>query len=69
MTRKDYLLIAKALHKARTEITSNFAEEVQFLAQMHQARVEFAFSEALSERNPRFDTDMFLTNCREGVPG
>ena len=53
MTRKDYILLAKAIRKAQAEVT-----DMHDVAVIYQTTKHIA--DALVEDNPRFDRDRFL---------
>jgi hypothetical protein len=62
MTRKDYVLIAKALKQARDQIpnTNSSINAGEFVANSTAARL---VAYALADDNPRFDRQKFLTAC------
>lgn len=54
MTRKDYNLIANAVHDSG-------------LAEVDRIEVGLSLAEALAQTNPRFDAARFVIACRQGV--
>ncbi len=57
MTRKDYVLIAEALKKARPTPSDYNSAHVQFRADVT------LIADALANDNPRFDRERFLKAC------
>jgi hypothetical protein len=58
MTKKDYILIAKALRESRLYCeTESQRRGVQ--------RAELTIARALKADNPRFDRERFLEACKE----
>jgi len=57
MTRKDYVLIARALNDSRPITSSN-----QFAHAQHHNDCTF-IARALANDNPRFDRERFLEAC------
>jgi hypothetical protein len=57
MTRKDYVLIATALNRARDHGSFNYEEKSQHEFDCHYV------ADALSQDNPRFDRARFLKAC------
>lgn len=58
MTKKDYVLIAKALRGARTALPSERPDAVQ-----QSEDDAHSIADALAQDNPRFDRDRFLAAC------
>lgn len=57
MTRKDYVLLAAALRRARPDSFSEEPARVQFVTDCMN------IATALANTNPRFDRERFLTAC------
>jgi len=58
MTRKDYVLLADAMLKAKSAVNNWGPESEQGVKY-----AALTLSDALSNDNPRFDRDRFLTAC------
>lgn len=56
MTRKDYVLLAKALYAARV------LEDLPIAQRQHAMDCEYV-ADALAQDNPRFDRALFLKNA------
>ena len=60
MTRKDYVLLAHALHSVQPDYARTELERNQWYKCVH------AVADALKGENPRFDWDRFVTACETG---
>lgn len=69
MTRKDYILIAKAITDTQKRINEHHADLVgtrlDMLKGVRKAAAHLA--DALAADNPRFDSTVFLTACGYGA--
>ena len=61
MTRKDYVLIAKAIKSSRVSNYLDNPNRALYLNGIDNAAHNMA--DALASDNPRFDRDKFLTAC------
>ena len=67
MTRKDYILIAKAMNRARPQ---SAAKDDKDRSEKEEAEVLqwvwdcLELADALQEENPRFDRDRFIAACK-----
>ena len=59
MTRKDYVLIAKAI-KTQVELSTKFEEEASLAGAQN---IAYDLAWILSTDNPRFDRHRFLEAC------
>lgn len=74
MTRKDYILLAAALRRARVAVASAYpvaCTDEERARDAHRAAVlcavEFELAEALASDNPRFERAKFLAAVRGGA--
>lgn len=61
MTRKDYILIANALHRNAADLAA-YAEMSKTPAEVHSFLV-YSVLDALAGDNPRFDRERFAEAC------
>lgn len=64
MTRKDYILIAKAIRDASEETRAVFGPDAH---EVGTRKVADYIADALAQDNPRFDAQRFLTACGYGA--
>jgi hypothetical protein len=64
MTRKDYELIAKALHdQIHITLGSNWTDVPKYMFYKDLCET---LATRLGEQNPRFDRNMFIHDCEAG---
>jgi len=66
MTRRDYILISRALHEARPNI-AEAPEDVAAVADALWDHICDEVADALAGDNARFDKARFIRNCQEGT--
>ncbi len=62
MTKKDYELIARILHK-NIHDTTGYMTEVKYTGNQISKAMAMQFADVLKTNNPKFDTKKFLTAC------
>jgi hypothetical protein len=65
MTKKDYIVIAKAVFEARENV-GNYIEDIDSVNQAFRCIIG-ELGRALADDNPRFDYDRFKRACNDGL--